>query len=62
MITRSLCVGIGEQTNALTVAQLMHSTHRPDGVGMLAAIAARPPTADIVYFNKKYVVACVVPW
>ena len=30
------------------LAQLMHTTHRPAGVGMPAAIATRPPTADIV--------------
>ena len=32
----------------LNLAQLIHTTHGPAGVGMLAAIATRPPTADTV--------------
>ena len=37
-----------QRTNKMHLAQLMHTTHGPTGVGMLAAIATRPPTADIV--------------
>ena len=42
------------------LAQLMHAVHRPAGVGMLAAMAAWPPTADIVTCRLHDLVTCVL--